>query len=85
MVLIIPVNVWQSVAEATYSIGSKTNVSKSIRKKKTKGKQEKGVLWLWKIQRVQLLLFVFHWLGGGGVIVGGLVLVRLRLVLTKLV
>ena len=31
--------------------------------RKTKGKQEKGVLWLWKIQRVELPLF-FLSLGG---------------------
>jgi len=30
-------------------------------RRKTKGKQEKGVLWLWKIERVELLLFFFHW------------------------
>ena len=33
---------------------------------KTKGKQEKGVLWLWKIERVELGRFFFHWGGGGG-------------------
>ena len=32
-------------------------------RRKTKGKQEKGVLWLWKIERVELLLFFFHWEG----------------------
>ena len=32
-------------------------------RRKTKGKQEKGVLWLWKIKRVELLLFFFHWRG----------------------
>lgn len=38
-------------------------------RRKTKGKQEKGVLWLWKIERVELLLFFFHsprGRGGGG-------------------
>ena len=30
-------------------------------RRKTKGKQEKGVLWLWKIERVEPLLFFFHW------------------------
>ena len=35
-------------------------------RRKTKGKQEKGVLWLWKIKIVELLLFFFHWGGGGG-------------------
>jgi len=28
-------------------------------RRKTKGKQEKGLLWLWKIERVALLLFFF--------------------------
>ena len=32
-------------------------------RRKTKGKQEKGNLWLWKIERVELLLFFFHWEG----------------------
>jgi len=30
-------------------------------RRKTKGKQEKGVLWLWKIERVEPLFFFFHW------------------------
>jgi len=30
-------------------------------RRKTKGKQEKGILWLWKIERVEPLLFFFHW------------------------
>jgi len=30
-------------------------------RRKTKGKQEKGVLWLWKIERVEPLLFFFCW------------------------
>jgi len=30
-------------------------------RRKTKEKQEKGVLWLWKIERVEPLLFFFHW------------------------
>ena len=35
--------------------------------RKTKGKQEKEVLWPWKIERVELPLFViFLSLGGGG-------------------
>jgi len=46
--------------KATYSIGSKTNLSKSRSKKEDKRK-EKGVLWLWKIERVEPLLFFFHW------------------------
>jgi len=29
-------------------------------RRETKGKKEKGVLWLWKIGRVELLLFFFH-------------------------
>ena len=37
--------------KATYSIGSKTNVSKPGERRKTKGKQEKGVLWLWKSRK----------------------------------
>ena len=32
-------------------------------RRKTKGKKEKGVLWLWKIERVELLLIFFHWRG----------------------
>ena len=31
------------------------------KRRKTKGKQEKGVLWLWEIERVEPLLFFFHW------------------------
>ena len=30
-------------------------------RRKTKGKQEKGVLWLLKIERLEPLLFFFHW------------------------
>lgn len=30
-------------------------------RRKTKRKQEKRVLWPWKIERVGLLLFFFHW------------------------
>ena len=46
--------------KATYSIGSKTNVSKSRRKKEDKRKARKrNSLWLWKIERVELLLFFF--------------------------
>ena len=45
MVLIVPVNVWQSVSfrkyKATYSVGSKTNVSKSRRKKEGERKARK--------------------------------------------
>ena len=43
--------------KGTYSIGSKTDVSKTRRKKEDKKKQEKGTLWLWKIERLELLLF----------------------------
>ena len=67
MVLIVPVNVGLSVFsekhKATYSIGSETNVQNPGERRKTKGKQEKGVLWLWKIERVELLLFFSHWRG----------------------
>ena len=31
--------------------------------RRIKGTQEKGVLWLWKIERVELLLFFLHWRG----------------------
>ena len=45
MVLIVPDNVWQSVSfrkyKATYSIGSKTNVSKSRGKEEDKSKKSK--------------------------------------------
>jgi len=30
-------------------------------RRKSKGKQEKGVIWLWKIERIELLLFFFYW------------------------
>ena len=49
--------------KATYSIGSKTNVSKSRRKKEDKRKARKRSFWLWKIERVELLSFFFHWRG----------------------
>jgi len=30
-------------------------------RRKTKGKQEKGVLWMWTIERVEPLVFFFQW------------------------
>ena len=63
MVLIVPVSVWQSVFsekyKATYSIGSKTNVSKIQEKKGDKRKARKRS----SLAVENRKLFFFHWRG----------------------
>ena len=65
MVLIVPVNVWQCVFQKNTRlpillVPKPTPYQNQGERRETKGKPEKGVLWLWKIERVKLLLFFFH-------------------------
>ena len=68
-VLVVPVNVKCFFLKNTrlpILLVPKPTYQTPGEKRKTKGKQEKVVLWLWKIERVKLRLFFFHWRGGGG-------------------
>ena len=70
LVIIVPVNLAECFSQKNTSLPillvPKSTYKNPGEGRKTKGRQEKGVLSLWKIERVELLLFFFHWLWGGG-------------------
>ena len=85
MVVIVAVNVWQSVGRGCLFYWFQNQRIKIHKKEEDKRKARKRSSLAVENPKGTASVICLSLVGRGGVIVGGLVLVRLRLVLTKLV